>query len=90
MKHIPIRSCIVCREQKDKSELLRIVLRPDGVAVVDKTGREPGRGAYVCKSRACIDAIIKKQALSRAFRKPLPREVYEGLSDMLGDIDCNV
>lgn len=83
MKHIPIRSCIVCRERKDKSELVRIVLHADGSVVIDKTGREPGRGAYICKSRECLETLVKKQALSRAFKTALPRSVYEELQARL-------
>ena len=51
MKHIPLRSCIVCRRQKDKSELLRIVRQPDGAVVIDATGKPAGRGATACKRR---------------------------------------
>lgn len=86
MKHIPVRSCIVCKESKDKSELLRIVLRADGTAVVDTTGREPGRGAYICKSAVCAEGLIKKQAISRSFKTALPRKVYDDLKAQLDGI----
>ena len=61
MKHIPLRSCIVCRRQKDKSELLRIVRQPDGAVVIDATGKAAGRGAYVCKSGDCMQTAVKKR-----------------------------
>lgn len=80
MKHIPLRSCIVCRSSKDKSELLRVVRRPDGEVVIDTTGKESGRGAYVCRCGDCFFTAIKKRALDRAFKQKLPQAVYDGLA----------
>ena len=77
MKQGPMRSCIVCKETKDKSELLRIVRRSDGEIVLDVTGREPGRGAYVCDNPDCVYGMKKRRALSRAFKQNYPQEVYE-------------
>lgn len=79
MKHIPQRSCIVCRESKDKSELLRVVRRVDGSVVIDRTGREAGRGAYICRSGDCMQTAIKKRALNRAFKQQLDQSVYDSL-----------
>ena len=80
MKHIPQRSCIVCRESKDKSELTRVVRRPDGAVVIDGTGREAGRGAYVCKHGDCMATAVKKHLFNRAFSQQLPQSVYDDLS----------
>lgn len=79
MKHVPIRSCIVCRQQRDKAELLRIVRKPDGEIVLDGTGRESGRGAYVCRSGECMYNAIKKRALNRVYKQQLDNSVYERL-----------
>ena len=87
MKHIPMRSCIVCRESKDKSELLRVVRRADGSVVIDKTGREAGRGAYVCRSGDCMQTAIKKRALNRAFKQQLDQSVYDKLEDEMKEIE---
>ena len=85
MKHIPLRSCIVCRSSKDKSELIRVVRRPDGEVVIDKTGKEAGRGAYVCDSGDCFATAIKKRALDRAFKQKLPQGIYDGLAAAIED-----
>ena len=45
-KHVPQRTCVACREVNEKRSLIRIVRGPEGVAV-DKTGKMPGRGAYL-------------------------------------------
>lgn len=79
MKHVPIRSCIVCRQQKDKAELLRIVRKPDGEIVLDGTGCESGRGAYVCRTGECMSNAIKKRALNRVYKQQLDNTVYEQL-----------
>lgn len=89
MKHIPMRSCIVCRESKDKSELLRVVRRPDGTVVIDRTGREPGRGAYVCRHGDCMDTAVKKRAFNRAFKEQLPQSVYDSLTAATSDLESD-
>ena len=43
------RSCIACGKLAGKAELMRIVRDPSGAVSFDKTGRAPGRGAYVCR-----------------------------------------
>lgn len=87
MKHIPMRSCIVCKESKDRSELLRVVRRPDGTVAIDRTGREPGRGAYVCRNGDCMAVAVKKRAFNRAFKEPLPQSVYDSLTGVISDLE---
>ena len=64
MKKIPMRTCVMCRQQKDKRELMRIVRTPEGKVVFDPTGKANGRGAYICGSEECLGSIknIKKTA----------------------------
>lgn len=66
--HIPIRTCIACRTKKAKKEFLRLVLDGEGWVIVDSTGHAPGRGAYICKSKECWNALRKQKILARAFR----------------------
>ncbi len=42
--------CTGCGEMKPKKELVRVVKSPEGEISLDKTGRRPGRGAYVCQN----------------------------------------
>ena len=46
---IPTRTCVVCREKRQRNELFRLVRTPEGEIVFDETGRMDGRGAYVCR-----------------------------------------
>lgn len=64
----PTRTCLTCRTEAPRAELLRLVLDPDGVPVTDFSGRLPGRGAYVCWQRSCLEGIDLRGRLSRAFR----------------------
>ena len=84
MRHIPQRSCIVCRAQRDKSELIRIVRGADGNIVCDASGKAAGRGAYICRDGSCIETALKKRALNRAFKAQIPDSVYLSLKEELG------
>lgn len=66
----PTRTCVGCRVAGPKSALVRLVRADDGVAL-DLTGRAPGRGAYVHRDRACVEAATGKGALARALRTGL-------------------
>lgn len=59
-KHIPQRTCIVCRQQFDKRRLTRIVRTPDIGVVTDPTGKRNGRGAYLCDQPACWDKVLRE------------------------------
>ena len=79
VKKIPQRQCVGCREMKNKKDLLRVVRTSDG-AVLDFSGRLPGRGAYLCPDPECLKKAVKARALERAFSAQIPPEVYEALS----------
>jgi hypothetical protein len=47
---------------RHRSELIRIVRRPDGSVAVDAEGTAPGRGAYVCRDPACLAKARRRLA----------------------------
>jgi predicted RNA-binding protein YlxR (DUF448 family) len=67
-KHIPQRTCIACRQKKDKRHLTRIVHTLDDGTILDPSGKRNGRGAYVCDQPACWDKIIKTDLLTQALK----------------------
>lgn len=71
----PIRTCVACRTERQKRDLLRIVRRPNGVVSLDPSGRAAGRGAYLCADGSCWATAIKKKAIERALSAPLPAEL---------------
>ena len=66
-RHIPRRTCVVCRTPAEKPELVRIVRQPDGQVVVDASGKRAGRGAYLCRQPACWEKAAKGKQLERAL-----------------------
>jgi uncharacterized protein len=70
VKHVPIRTCLGCRQRRAKRELVRLVRRADGVVVRDAAGTAPGRGAYVCADAGCLERVLKAGRLSHALRGP--------------------
>ena len=79
MKKIPQRQCVACREHRDKPELARIVRTPEGAVVYDGRGKVPGRGAYLCRSLACLEKAVKSRALARALECDIPDEAFAEL-----------
>lgn len=61
------RTCLGCRRQRPRAELIRIVRSPDGAGCFDLEGSLPGRGAWVCPSPSCLDALTPG-ALSHVLR----------------------
>ena len=82
-RKIPMRMCLGCREMKAKKDLIRVVRSPEGDVSLDPTGRKSGRGAYVCRSEACLSRAIRQKQLERAFAQPLSEETAAQLTDML-------
>ncbi|MBR2560087.1 MAG: YlxR family protein [Clostridia bacterium] len=82
-KNIPMRRCVGCRESKPQSELIRIAFR-DGTIKADLTGREPGRGAYVC-GRECFEEAVKKKGFARAFRCAVKTEDIEKIREIFDE-----
>ena len=64
----PQRSCLACREVKDKGSLLRFVLAPDRTVVPDLQQKLPGRGVYTCMKGSCLGRAAQKKQFSRGFK----------------------
>ena len=74
---VQIRTCIGCRSTDAKHSLIRLVNSPDGI-VVDPTGKQNGRGAYIHTNQQCVDRILDVRMLSKALR------VEIGPNELLG------
>lgn len=70
-KHPPQRTCIACRQIKDKKALIRLVSTESGIAEIDVLGKKPGRGAYLCPQKTCWELALKKSRLDYALRTKL-------------------
>ncbi len=78
-KHVPQRTCVACRQVKSKRELIRVVRAPDGRVYVDETGKANGRGAYLCRDRACWEKAVGQPR--RASGGPLAHSLKVTLSE---------
>lgn len=74
-RRFPMRTCVACRTERQKRELVRIVRAPDGTISMDMTGRAAGRGAYLCADGSCWAVGLKKKSIERALGAPLPVEL---------------
>jgi predicted RNA-binding protein YlxR (DUF448 family) len=70
-KHPPQRTCIACRQIKDKKALIRLVSTESGIAEIDVFGKKPGRGAYLCPKKTCWELALKKSRLDYTLRTKL-------------------
>ncbi len=73
-KHKPQRTCIACRETQEKRTLIRIVRTPEGSVIVDDTGKQNGRGAYLCKQQICWEKGLKGKLLANALKVKISDE----------------
>ena len=82
-RKIPERQCLGCNEHRPKPELLRVVRTPEGDVVLDFTGKRSGRGAYICKSVACLKKARKSGRIGRSLECDIPDEVYDRMEEEL-------
>ena len=75
MKKVPLRRCVVTKEQLPKSELLRIVR--------DKEGKANGRGAYIKKDINALNLAKDKKILERALEVKIDDTVYEEIEKII-------
>jgi uncharacterized protein len=69
-KHVPMRTCIICRQKLEKRRLTRFVSTSEGV-FIDLTGKSAGRGAYVCDKPDCRQRALISNMLAKALRTSL-------------------
>ncbi len=70
-KHIPQRTCVVCRQTADKRRLIRLVNTPGEGLIIDPTGKRNGRGAYLCDQATCWEQALATDILDKALRATL-------------------
>jgi predicted RNA-binding protein YlxR (DUF448 family) len=78
-KHIPQRTCVICRRKMDKRRLLRVVRTANDGTMADPSGKRNGRGAYLCDDAACWDEISKSKVLDRELRVEITKAEKDSL-----------
>lgn len=82
-KKIPLRKCLGCNEMKPKKELIRIVRSPEGVVDIDKKGKAPGRGCYICPSMECLNSAVKAKRIEKALEVSIDGAIIDKLREQL-------
>ena len=77
VRKIPLRTCVVTKENLPKQELLRIVRTPEKKVIVDLTGKANGRGAYIKKDIEVLEKAKKSKILERRLEVEIDEEIYE-------------
>ena len=82
MKKIPLRTCVITREKLPKQELVRVVRTPEGNVIVDTTGKQNGRGAYLKKDSDVFKKAQKSKVLNKILETEVPDSVFEQLNNL--------
>jgi len=85
MRQPPERTCMGCNVKKPKKEFIRIVKNKDNEINIDRTGKMPGRGAYICDNIECLEKLIKSKRLEKVFETKISDEIYEKLRGVILD-----
>lgn len=85
----PDRTCVGCRQLHPKAMLIRVVCDPTNQLLVDLQGKLPGRGAYVCLQRPCVEQALKGTRLPEALRRAVapcsPDELVQAMANKLAE-----
>ena len=79
IKKIPQRTCVACRTARPKRHLVRVVRLKEGGVAVDRTGKQAGRGAYLCPARDCWQLAAKRKSLDSALEISVSAEDWSTL-----------
>lgn len=88
-KHIPQRTCVVCRRKMDKRRLLRIVRTAENGTVADLTGKRNGRGAYLCDDLGCWDKALNSKVLDRELQVEITEAERKSLLSFRPQVNIN-
>lgn len=88
---IPERQCIGCGRRGPQREFIRLTLGGEEgvrVMIVAEGERHSGRGAYLCRSQACLERAVARKAFQRAFRASVEID-KDGLERAIGSVKAN-
>jgi len=75
----PLRTCVGCRQVRDKRQLVRLVRTPEGNIEIDTGGKMAGRGAYLCPDEECWKTVLKGNQLEHTLHGSISRDKREEL-----------
>jgi predicted RNA-binding protein YlxR (DUF448 family) len=51
-----------------KREMMRVVRTTEGSVEIDPSGKQAGRGAYLCRRKGCWETALKRKSLEHALK----------------------
>ena len=63
------RKCILSGEVKEKEDLLRFVLSPEGIVIPDFKKKLPGKAVYVSNSKEALSQVVAKKLFTKGFKQ---------------------
>lgn len=85
MKKAFQRTCMACNSKKNKYDLIRIIKKQNGEILIDKTGKQDGRGAYICNNIECLEKVIKTNRIARILKSDIDKKIYEDIRGVIID-----
>ncbi len=82
-RKIPMRRCIVTKEQLPKKELIRVVRTPEKTVIVDLNGKQNGRGAYLKRDGKVINKAQENKILEKQLEVEIPDSIFEELKEII-------
>lgn len=83
VKKVPQRTCLGCKVVSSKKELIRIVKSVNDEVRIDLTGKQSGRGTYICRNMKCLELAMKGSILDRALNISVSSTLKEELKNDL-------
>ena len=87
IKKVPQRRCLGCMQSFPKKDLIRVVRTPENEVLIDLSGKKSGRGAYLCKDKACLKKAVKAKRLQSNLEVQIRDELIEALSKELDVVE---
>ena len=82
-KKIPLRTCVITREKCEKKDLIRVVKNNNNEVIVDITGKQNGRGAYIKKDLEVLNKAIKTKTLEKHLDCKIEDKIYEEIKNII-------
>ena len=83
MKKIPLRTCVVTKEKLPKQQLIRVIRTPDLDVVIDESGKQNGRGAYLKRDVEVINQARKNKILNKHLQIEVKDDLYDELINLI-------
>ena len=76
--HQPERTCVGCGAKRPQRAMLRVAALEGDAPKVDLEYCLPGRGAYLCRMKSCLERALARRAMERSLK--LKTSVGAGLT----------